>query len=398
MQTVTARWLFPVLNLPVEGGTITIEGERIVAVEPHGRRRADLDLGDVAVLPGLVNAHTHLDLSGLRGQCAPGRVLPDWLRSVIGARGMTSPEQVSLDIRRGLEECLRSGTTLVGDISASGASFPVLRDAPLRAVVFRELLGLTEERACRAWADAENWLDVTQSSATCRPGLSPHAPYSVRASLFKRVAERSGRDGLPVSIHLAESQEEIELLQERGGPFVDFLQQLGVWEPSGLVAGFEEVLRLIQAVSPLLLAHGTYLEPGSTIPAGASVVYCPRTHAAFGHQPHPVYEFLHQGVRVALGTDSLASNPDLSLWNEVRFLKQLQPEWPDDILLRMATIWGAEALGWDKETGSLEPGKSADLCLLPLSQGARGNVYEALFDAAKVRAVMFRGRWVYGNP
>jgi cytosine/adenosine deaminase-related metal-dependent hydrolase len=397
MQTVMARWIFPVSQSPLEGGTLTIEGDRIVAVEPHGQRQADLDLGDVAVIPGLVNAHTHLDLTGVRGVCPPGRVLPEWLLCVIAARRQMTPEQVENDIRQGLAECLRHGTTLIGDISAFGASFPILRDAPLRAVVFRELLGLTEDRARQAWAEAEQWLNSVRTSATCRPGLSPHAPYSVRTTLFERVADHARRDGLPVAIHLAESREEIELLHARSGPFVAFLQDLGVWHPAGLVPGCDDILRVNLGVTSLLLAHGTYLEVSKSLP-DATVVYCPRTHAAFGHRPHPFRDLLRQGVRVALGTDSLASNPDLSIWNEVRFLRERYPDVPGDILLRMATLSGAEALGWERETGSLEPGKSADLVVLPLTPSA-GDAYTQLFRGpGEVRAVMFRGQWVSQPP
>jgi cytosine/adenosine deaminase-related metal-dependent hydrolase len=394
MQTLTARWIFPVSQPPLEGGTITLEADRIVAVEPRGSRRADLDLGDAALLPGLVNAHTHLDLTGLRGQCPPGRDLPSWLRTVIAARRRHSPADVDRDVRQGLAECVRHGTTLVGDVSSSGASLPALRDAPLRAVVFRELLGLTEQRAAQAWADAEHWLARVEASATCRPGLSPHAPYSVRASLFELAAERARRDGLAVSIHLAESRDELDLLRQRSGPFVPFLNELGVWDPDGLVSGYDEILRLNQRVTPLLLAHGTYLDPRAKLLARTKVVYCPRTHAAFGHRPHPFREMLRHRVRVALGTDSLASNPDLSVWNEVRYLRERYPDIPARKLLRMATLSGAEALGWELETGSLEPGKSADLLVLPLTQ-TTGDGFTQLFEAAEAHAVMFRGRWVF---
>ena len=121
----------------------------------------------------------------------------------MAARRQMTSEQVENNIRQGLAECLRHGTTLVGDISAFGASYPLLRETLLRAVVFRELLGLTEDRARQAWADAEQWLNSVRPSATCRPGLSPHAPYSVRTSLFECVAERARRDGLPVAIRSA---------------------------------------------------------------------------------------------------------------------------------------------------------------------------------------------------
>src|SRR5205823_2688098 len=134
MWTLTARWIFPVDGPALSGGTVTIDGETILAVEPHGARRADLDLGDVAVLPGLVNAHTHLDLSGMRGLAPPSPDFTGWLRQVIAYRRNCPPEQVQADLHAGLAECLRFGTTLLGDISGDGSSWDVLADAPLRAV------------------------------------------------------------------------------------------------------------------------------------------------------------------------------------------------------------------------------------------------------------------------
>src|SRR5262249_9144551 len=135
--TLTARWLFPVAGPPLPGGLLTIAGDRIAAVEPHGARPADLDLGDCAVLPGLVNAHTHLDLSRLRGRAPSQGDFTAWLRAVIGHRLARSAEQVEADVRAGLAESVRAGVTLLADISAGGVSWPALADAPIRAVVFR---------------------------------------------------------------------------------------------------------------------------------------------------------------------------------------------------------------------------------------------------------------------
>src|SRR5262249_48374083 len=144
-----------------------------------------------------------------------------------------SPEQVRDDIQEGLAESLRYGTTLVGDISGDGGSWDVLTDAPVWAVVFHELLGLPRERAVRAWMAFQHWLRDHPSTPTCRPGVSPHAPYSVRADLIRAAAST----GLPLTIHLAESRDEQELLEQHSGPFVPLLTELGVWEPGGLVKG-----------------------------------------------------------------------------------------------------------------------------------------------------------------
>jgi aminodeoxyfutalosine deaminase len=397
--TLTARWVFPGDGPPLERGTVTLAGGRIVAVEPHGRRKPDLDVGNAAVLPGLVNAHTHLDLSGLRGLAPPSPDFTGWLRAVIRHRREQSPGQVEADVRFGLSDAVRTGTTLLGDISASGQSWTVLAEAPVRAVVFYELLGLPQARAEQALAAARTWLEARPPSAICRPGLSPHAPYSVRAWLFGQAALLARGGKQPLAVHLAESREELELLHHGRGPFVTFLQELGVWDKSGLADSPKQVLKLCYQWIPKLFVHCNYLAPSARIPRGSSIVYCPRTHAAFGHPPHPFRDFLARGVRVALGTDSLASNPDLDLLAEARFLHKLYPDFPGAALVRMATLSGAEALGWQDETGSLTPGKSADLVVLPLPDAAPADPHRLVFDSdLPVRAVMCCGQWGWGTP
>ena len=397
--TLTARWVFPVAGAPLERGTVTVRGGRIAAVEPHGRRTADQDLGNAALLPGLVNAHTHLDLSGLRGRCPPSADFTDWLRAVIRHRRAMTSEQVQADIRAGLTECLRFGTTLVGDISSGGLSWSALAEAPLYAVVFLELLGLPRERAAAALAAAWAWLAEHPATATCRPGLSPHAPYSVRADLFAGAARLAGDHRAPLAVHLAETQAELELLEHRRGPFVAFLTELGVWEPDGLAANPGDVMACCLAAVPRLFIHGNYLDVRLPPPRGGSVVYCPRTHAAFDHAPHPFGALLASGVNVALGTDSLASNPDLDLFAEVRYLHRRHPEVRGDVLLRTATLAGSEALGWQDETGSLEPGKSADLIVLPLPDEDATDPHRLLLESEQpVRAVLWRGGWVGNYP
>lgn len=389
--TLTARWIFPASGPPLADGVINIAGERIVSVEPRGRRAADLDLGEVAVLPGLVNAHTHLDLSGLRGQCPPSGDFTAWLRQVIAHRRGTTPEQIEAATRAGLAESLRHGTTLLGDISGDGGSWDILADAPLRAIVFREMLGLPEARASGAWQRLDRWLESRIATATCRPGVSPHAPYSVRASLFFAAATR----GVPVAVHLAETAAEQDLLLLRHGEFVSFLRDLDVWAPDGLAQDTQHVLNLLNGLSPTLLVHCNYLAPSASIPSNCTIIYCPRTHSAFGHPPHPFRYFLQRGIRVALGTDSLASNPDLSILAEMRHLRRQCPDLSGDVLLRMGTLSGAEALGWADETGSLEAGKSADLVVVPLVQGEEKDPYARLLDSdLPVQRVLCRGQGI----
>jgi cytosine/adenosine deaminase-related metal-dependent hydrolase len=396
--SISARWVFPVDGPPLPQGTVTVWGEHVVAVEPAGKRTADWDLGNAAIIPGLVNAHTHLDLSGLRGCCAPTADFTAWLRAMVHHRRGLTPAEIETNVRAGLAESLSFGTTLLGDISAAGLSWPVLAEYPGRSVVFYELLGLTEERAGQALADAWVWLESHPATEGCRPGLSPHAPYSVRVSLFRAVADF--RPLPPVAIHLAETLAELELIRSRTGPFIPFLKDLAVWDPDGLVRDVAEVPGMFtHSDDAMLFIHANYLDAADALPPGSAVVYCPRTHAAFGHAHHPYRALQAAGGCVALGTDSLASNPDLDVLAEARFLRQLDSTVPDPTLLAMATLEGARALCCDHVTGSLTPGKSADLVVLSLPGEEPPNPYDLILrSAAPVRAVLCRGRWIHGHP
>jgi cytosine/adenosine deaminase-related metal-dependent hydrolase len=396
LLTLTARWVFPVSGPPLERGTVTVGDGKIVAVEARGTRRPDEDLGNVAIVPGLVNAHTHLDLSGARGLIPPTGPdhFTDWLRRVIAFRRTRTPEQVQSDIRDGLAECLRSGTTLIGDIAAEGASWDALAGAPTRAVVFRELIGLSEERATAAIDAAKQWYAEQRETPSLRAGMSPHAPYSVRRNLFGDAGKVVQERKRPLAVHLAESRAEVELIQSRRGPFKTFLKELGVWDEDGFIDRVTAVLTACDFRQPKLFVHGNHLAPSTRIPRNSAIVYCPRTHAAFRHPPHPFRDFLARGVRVCLGTDSLASNPDLDVLAEARFVRARYPDFPGDQLLRMVTLAGAEALGWADECGSLEAGKSADVVAVPLPDRDAVDPHELLFaDHAGTRRTMFRGQW-----
>jgi cytosine/adenosine deaminase-related metal-dependent hydrolase len=396
-NTLTARWVFPVSGPPLSRGTVTVSDGTIVAVEARGARTPDEDLGNVALVPGLVNAHTHLDLSGARGLIPPTDPdhFTDWLRGVIAYRRSRTPEQVQADIRHGLTECLRSGTTLVGDIAAEGASWEPLAASRVRAVVFHELIGLSKERFQQAVRDTLRWVgDGFERTPTCQPGISPHAPYSCRAEGLAKLTDVLRLFGDRMMIHLAETRAELELLERRSGAFVVFLAEVGAWDPSGLAWGPGQILDFTRGAKHALYAHCNYLPPETAFRENQSIVYCPRTHAAFGHPPHPFRDFLARGVRVCLGTDSLASNPDLDILAEARFVHAKYPDFPGDQLLRMVTLAGAEALGWADECGSLEAGKSADVVAVPLPDRDASDPHELLLsDHAASRRTMFRGVW-----
>lgn len=396
--TLTARWVFPADQPPLPGGVITIQGDKILAVEAASARRAEVDLGNTAILPGLVNAHTHLDLSDARCRIPPRPDFTDWLRWVIKYRRQQRSEQRKQAIADGIAESMRYGVTLLGDISAGGLSWDALDCAKLRAVVFYEMLGLTSLGAEEAFIDGVNWSGtkwtwrgLSHRTLGCRPGYSPHAPYSFRADKLPIVAQW----GRWIAIHLAESVAEEELLDRHTGPFVPFLAELGVWEPSGLAHSPRHIVELTSSADRVLFIHCNYLQPEAPIPAHATIVYCPRTHAAFGHPPHPFREFIKRGVRVVLGTDSLASNPDLDILAEARFVAARHPDLPGETLLRMITLDGAIALGWGDVTGSLSPRKSADLVVLPLPDREEKDPYRLVFDSSSsVQRVCFRGSWI----
>jgi len=185
----------------------------------------------------------------------------------------------------------------------------------------------------------------------------------------------------------------MELLEKRTGSFVQFLEDLGAWVPSS-IAGISKYLIRSRYIGSYLFAHCNYLPPDTPFAPNQSIVYCPRTHAAFRHPPHPFREFLKRGVRVCLGTDSLASNPDLDILAEARFVHAKYPDFPGDTLLRMVTLSGAEALGWADETGSLESGKSADFVAVPLPDRDAADPHELLFaNYPGQRRTLFRGEW-----
>ena len=392
--TITARFVIPVDGPPLPGGSVTIAGGRIAAVEKPGARSADIDLGNAAILPGLVNAHTHLDLSGLRGCTPPSSNFVEWLRAVIRQRRVQQAGQVQKDIQAGLDECLASGATLIGDIAAGGQSWDILANAASRSVVFYELLGLSKSRAHQSWSAACAWLNSRSPLPNCRPGLSPHAPYSVRRSLFHATRRLAESRNLPLAVHVAESTAERELLAKRSGPMVPFLEELGVYDAAGLVDSLDDLIEILGDYRHHLLVHGNYLRPSVNVHGNMNVIYCPRTHRAFGHPTYPLAELLRSGVRVGLGTDSLASNPDLSLFNEAKFVHQVHCEVASSDILRIATLSGAEALGWERESGSLTSGKAADLAIvaLPNQEGADPAAL-VLDEESSVSGVMIGGSW-----
>ncbi len=383
---------------------IAIEQGRIIRLD-SGRDADAVDLGNVAVIPGLVNTHTHLEFSDFAEPVTPARPFPGWIRAVIAARRQRSiTTQHAID--QGLRECLAGGTTLLGEIATDDVSAARFSAASPAGIVFREVLGIGDAAVQEQLRIARRHLSeqANRNDVDAIRGLSPHAPYSLSAELFEQCIQLAVSANAPVAMHLAETREERELLRSGSGPFAELLKSLGVWRDrfwmrEGTIQGYLDVL----ARAPrALIVHGNYLTSPETEFLGRHpqmvVVYCPRTHRFFGHDAHPWQEMLEQGVSVALGTDSRASNPDLSLWSEVQFLRRHFNNVPAETLLELATVRGAVALGRQDETGTLSPGKWADLAVVRLCDDARKSTStqpaEALLHPGnRITATMRCGRW-----
>jgi len=380
-----ARWLIPVDRPPIEGGTVTLAGGRIVAVGENASGRPPRDLGDVAILPGLVNAHTHLEFSLLDkplGQ--PGIAFPDWIARVVQHRREQNKVLfVETDgfqrFRRraaqaGLAELRSSATTAVGDIATPGWPRECFPAAGPAVTIFLELLGLEPTKHDALLAMAQSFvLDLQDSVGGLRPGLSPHAPYTASPQLVQGACKLSAAERCPVTMHLAESRAELELLAAQRGRMVEILQSVGAWHPEAIPLGLRplDYLKMLSTASRTLVIHGNYLAADEIEFLAAhrdrmSLVFCPRTHAYFGHEPYPLAQMLAAGLRVAVGTDSRASNPDLQLLEELRHIARHHPAIPPEAILRMGTLSGAEALGIAGDFGSITPGKRAALAAVPL--------------------------------
>jgi cytosine/adenosine deaminase-related metal-dependent hydrolase len=321
------------------------------------------DLGDVVLLPGLVNAHTHLEFSGLAQPLGtPGMSLPAWIRTVIADRGRGDRDAASA-IATGLNESAAAGVTTIGEIATSPAALYEVDQAP-RSMLFQEAIGFSAGRVDSVAAEMERCVEAAGDAA----GLSPHAPYTVHPQLLARLVDLAISKRLPIAMHLAESREELQLLHEGTGPFQELLAERSMWDGAAIPRGSRplDYLRQLARAPRSLAIHGNYFDAEEIAFTAAqrermSVVYCPRTHAYFQHDSYSLEAMLAAGVRVALGTDSRASNPDLNLLSEVQFASALFPRVDPGVLLRMATLDAAEALGLGDVVGSLTVGKLAEL-------------------------------------
>ncbi len=387
--SLRARVVFPVDRPPIENGIVTIDGERIVAVGTKADGGDVIDLGWVALVPGLVNAHTHLEFSYLQRPLGKiGMPFVDWIRLVIAERGRGehAPKE---DANRGLSESLAAGVTTIGDITTSSLAL----DADVTH--FHEVIAFSRTRAESAMnALVERLKALPDSGARAIHGISPHAPYTVSPKLMRLLVSYAQQHNLPMAMHLAESREELEFLRGGTGPFRQLLEERSMWDEEAIPRGSRplDYLRMLTDAPRSLIIHGSFLDDEElTFMASKrdrmSLVYCPRTHAYFNlsfQTSYPLQRALTAGVRVALGTDSRASNHDLNLLTEMQILSIGYPAVDSQQVLRMGTLNGAEALGRDADVGSITAGKLANLVTIPIPDdtlATRNNILSAILQA-----------------
>ena len=368
MLWVRAGWVHPVTAPPIQDGAVLVDGRGVIAAvgpeasvpAPAGAERFEFPTG--ALVPGLVNCHTHLELTHLAGRNAE-REFPRWIRRIRELQGGSDRETVLRAAEQGVRDCWAAGVTAVADTGTSGAALEALARLGGRGIVYQEVFGPDPARAAEHLAGLKRSLAQLRhfASSHLRIGVSPHAPYTVSAPLYRAIADFARLEGLPLAVHLAESREEVALVCDGAGPFaealrfraievaargcspVQYLWQLGVLQPATLCIHCVQV----DEADVATLAH-----------AGVALAHCPRSNRAHGHGAAPLAAFRRAGIRVGLGTDSVVSVGDLDLWAEARAAGLAGED-----ALRMLTLEGARALGLERAIGSLDVGKQADLAV-----------------------------------
>ncbi len=392
-----SRWLLPIDRPPISGGWVEVSGHTVVRVGQGTPPAESRDLGDVAILPGLVNAHTHLELSWMAGLVPPAASIDEWIRALLRLR-QVGPADRRVEVASAREAAVMmasTGTVLVGDVS-NGLSTPhVIADAHLCGVVFHELLGFNT--ADPVWQVRSAWERVAAAQraldsgpAGVRVTVAAHAPYSVSPALFAEIAQR--RDGNPLTVHLGESSEEVEFLRTGRGPIRRLLDDLGAWADGWQAPACDpvEYLRRVGYLQPGMLAvHGVHLRDDALVrlrEAGAVVVTCARSNVWVGAGIPRVSHFYAAGVPVAIGTDSLASVATLNLFDELAELRRIAPEVAASAFIESATRVGAEALGFGSTHGTISAGKTFSLVAVDVPAQER-DVEEYLVSGVPASAI-----------
>ncbi len=392
MKLLAARYVAPVGQPLIENGAVLLRGGRIEAVGRRGDLSADsrIDYGDAVICPGFVNAHAHLELSTLAGRIPPDGDFTGWLTRLVADLAKPDPTEDDIEsvVRDGIMQSIRAGVTLLGDITRSPSrTRSVLASGNLRAVSFGEVIAIGTQRS-KLSERISSALPNDWSDGRVRVGVSPHAPYTVEPDGLIACAQQAAQTAAPICIHLAESPEEAEFTETASGPLADHLRSLGVWDAAIPASGCRPVelaKRCGVLTDRTIAAHANYVTDGEIellASSGCSVAYCPRTHAAFGHKPHRFRDMMRAGVNVCIGTDSLASNPSLSVLEELRLLHRVYPDIDAGVWLEMGTIHGAKALGLSASAGAISPGMPGDLVVVPIERADRSDGVRAMLQSA----------------
>jgi cytosine/adenosine deaminase-related metal-dependent hydrolase len=407
-----ARTVLPVGEPPIDDGAVVVHGERIIAVgrfadlfpaagECSAAGKQVIDLGDSILLPGLINAHCHLDYTNMAGKLSPARNFSDWIKAIVALKAEWSYTEFADSWLKGAQMLLRSGTTTVVDIETVPELLPeVTTSTPLRVISCLELLSVRNRLNARQMVE---WaVKKLESLPAASAGLSPHAPYTTSPELLSAAAVAAREHNWLLTTHVAESADEFEMYLNARGAMFDWLKSQRDMSDCGGVSPIAHLARH-GVLSPNFLAvHVNYLVAGDIellTHSGASAVHCPGSHAFFHHRAFPFEELDHAGVNICLGTDSLATigqSPDeplaLNLFSEMRRLANTFPALTPQRIIEMVTVNPARALGRTEELGRIAPGACADLIALPC--GSSNDPYETILShRGDVLASMVHGRW-----
>jgi cytosine/adenosine deaminase-related metal-dependent hydrolase len=423
MKILTADYVLPISSEPINNGAIAVENSKITAVgslsDVQGQfpRAESENFGEAVIMPGLVNCHSHLELSVMRGFADD--VEDDFFKWLIKISVTRDQKLTAQDLETsavlGAVEGLRAGVTCFGDIGRYGqAGFEALKKTGLRGVSFQETeFSPHNENAGEDFAKLKDKFLALKSTETSlvKAGISPHAPYTVSRRLFELIADYALAEQIKLSIHAAESQSEEDLMVTGTGAMADFYQERGIgWTPPEL-SSIQYLSEIGILETQPLLAHcvRTTRKDFELIgESGAGIAHCPKSNAKFGHRIAPFEKFLDHQLRVGLGSDSVASNNTCDLLEEARFAVLTARAREDKKRLLMAremvealTLGGAGALHLENEIGTLEAGKQADLAILSLKNAAQQPVhdlYSTIIFASTAREViltMVAGEEIY---
>jgi len=400
MIVYQADWVCPVSSPPIRNGSLAVENGRIAQVLsgsiPDGVERVVYP--GCAILPGFVNAHAHLELTLFHG-LLDDLSFPNWIAKLVRMKyQMCTRDALKVSAQLGAIEMLRTGITTVGEVMDVETGWEAMREFGLQGVAYQEVFGPAPETSAQALdsLNAKVKLHRQHETSTLRIGVSPHAPYTVSKNLYEGVRDYARSEGLRMTAHIAESEDETLFVRDGAGPFAESHRQRNIdVVPRGcLPVAYLDRLGLLGP--DMLLVHAIETDKADLdrlLDTGSFVVHCPKSNAKLGHRIAPVAEMRQRGIPVALGTDSVASNDAFDMFEGMRAVVA-QQYLPFDEVLHMATIEGAQALGLADDLGSLEAGKRADFAIVALHDAATNPVEDIVRSAHRsdVKATFIGGR------